>query len=52
MEVGLDLSRVLFIATANTENEIPEALRDRLEIVRLPGYYYPHEKLQMQTHQT
>ena len=46
MEVGLDLSRVLFIATANTESEIPEALRDRLEIVRLPGYY-PHEKLQI-----
>ena len=46
MEVGLDLSRVLFIATANNEAEIPEALRDRLEIVRLPGYY-PHEKLQI-----
>ena len=43
MEVGLDLSRVLFIATANNENQIPEALHDRLEIVRLPGYY-PHEK--------
>ncbi len=46
MEVGLDLSRVLFIATANNEAEIPEALRDRLEMVRLPGYY-PHEKLQI-----
>ena len=46
MEVGLDLSRVLFLATANSESEIPEALRDRLEIVRLPGYY-PHEKLQI-----
>ena len=46
MEVGLDLSRVLFIATANSEGDIPEALRDRLEIVRLPGYY-PHEKLQI-----
>jgi ATP-dependent Lon protease len=46
LEVGLDLSRVLFIATANSESEIPEALRDRLEIVRLPGYY-PHEKLQI-----
>ena len=46
MEVGLDLSRVLFIATANSEAEIPEALRDRLEMVRLPGYY-PHEKLQI-----
>ena len=46
MEVGLDLSRVLFIATANSEAEIPDALRDRFEVVRLPGYY-PHEKLQI-----
>lgn len=43
METGFDLSRVLFIATANTESDIPEALHDRLEIVRLPGYYI-HEK--------
>ena len=46
MEVGLDLSRVLFIATANSESEIPDALRDRLEVVRLPGYY-AHEKKQI-----
>lgn len=46
METGFDLSRVLFIATANTENDIPEALHDRLEIVRLPGYYV-HEKMKI-----
>ena len=46
MEVGLDFSRVLFIATANTEQDIPPALFDRLEVVRLPGYY-KHEKIEI-----
>ena len=44
MEVGLDFSKVLFIATANSETTIPAPLEDRMEVVRLPGYY-PHEKL-------
>lgn len=44
MEVGLDFSKVLFIATANSEASIPAPLADRMEVVRLPGYY-PHEKL-------
>lgn len=44
MEVGLDFSKVLFIATANSEASIPAPLEDRMEVVRLPGYY-PHEKL-------
>lgn len=44
MEVGIDFSKVLFIATANTEQDIPAALHDRLEVVRLPGYY-KHEKI-------
>lgn len=44
IEEEYDLSKVLFITTANYIDQIPEALRDRLEIVELRGYT-EYEKL-------
>ena len=46
MDIEYDLSKVMFIATANVEHPIPPALKDRMEIIQLAGYT-PNEKLEI-----
>lgn len=50
LELEYDLSRVLFIATANDIQSIQPALRDRLEIIDLTGYAVEEKEKIAQTH--
>ncbi len=46
MDLDYDLSKILFICTANALHEIPRPLQDRMEIIQIPGYIET-EKLQI-----
>jgi ATP-dependent Lon protease len=46
IDIDYDLSRVLFITTANVRFQIPLPLQDRMEIIELPGYL-EHDKIEI-----
>lgn len=46
LDVGFDLSKSMFICTANDIDKLPDALRDRMDIIPIPGYVF-EEKLKI-----
>ena len=49
LDTEYDLSKVLFIATANNIDNINPALRDRMEMINIPGYIL-EDKIQIALH--
>jgi ATP-dependent Lon protease len=50
LDVGFDLSQVLFLATANVRHQIPQPLEDRLEILELSSYTLREKRAIAQAH--
>jgi len=50
LDLGFDLSQVLFLATANVRHQIPQPLEDRLEILELSSYTRSEKRAIAQAH--
>ena len=52
LELGYDLSKVMFIATSNNISAVQPALRDRMEIIKMSGYTIEEKVVKLQESKT